>query len=323
MPKNDHNEIILEFSDNFMDHRLQNGQIVLPGSSLLIRTLIFNAKLPNNHNEKDGQIFEEIFLLKPILLSERSGQKRKFEINLKQKIEPNDLGFRINIFEANGPMLLVAKRIGPSKSNESTIWHIPKPPFPKKICHTEFYEFMQGIGYRYGPSFRSIDHLEYGIGFEEGRFSAWGQFNLRPNLGELDIQLDGLWQAMAFCIMKEADSGELPKQCLVPFSIGRMEIGKKLTGMESIEGVKMYFTVNLEGPALGNCWILMPKRDEMLLKINDLLFRPMPEIVIPKEIGPEERGKASLKNIQFIDPICTKNKSLNIKNLDFNISIQL
>jgi hypothetical protein len=277
----------IELSQYLLDHRLKDDDhFILPGSTILLHSLGFNPRIPWQNG---AMIFEDIILLKPIIIPRE--QARQW-LQLWQSIEPNlDESLLIKIFTDTDTHEAVLDAKLNHQTSDFLCPDHSNGPFSNAISSAEFNDFMhRECGYNYGPAFQSVRRLEYGLGFEDGHFCAWGKCELfgqeGMHEGRLDIQLDALWQAMVFCRLKEEETtqdGIGKRQQLVPAAIGRLQICRELR-----EAAKMYFSIRLDGPAIGNCWIKM-SNDDILLMAEGILFRPMAipsiERPLPLDIG--------------------------------------
>nr|CAD2171496.1 unnamed protein product [Meloidogyne enterolobii] len=118
-----------------------------------------------------------------------------------------------------------------------------------------------------------------------GKLKAWGCCEVIQKVGELDIKLDALWQAMVYCFLKEVGNEKKSKKhqqhLLVPFSIGKLYIGPKLfkNELDDEKDLRMHFSIKLdEGMARGNFWIEEKGNkngEEILMFGEDLLFRKL------------------------------------------------
>ncbi|CAK5086416.1 unnamed protein product [Meloidogyne enterolobii] len=118
-----------------------------------------------------------------------------------------------------------------------------------------------------------------------GKLKAWGCCEVIQKVGELDIKLDALWQAMVYCFLKENGKEKKSKKkqqhLLVPFSIGKLYVGPRLltNELEDETALRMHFSIKLdEGMARGNFWIEEKgrnNREEILMFGEDLLFRKL------------------------------------------------
>ncbi|KAL7069774.1 hypothetical protein ACQ4LE_010814, partial [Meloidogyne hapla] len=303
------------------EHRPFGNNSVLPGSTILLK-FILTLKNKNEENNDFLTILKNICFLKPIIFNENEGDvvlgcKKNFNKSNKDKSEfkiclQHNKNQNKNVF-----IVEIIRNPNNNQNNNQNLPEPPKSPFPYKVLHKDFYQFlMEECGYNFGKSFKSVKSVNYCIGFEMGKFMAWGCCEVIQKVEELDIKLDALWQAMVYCYLKETGNKKLAEHqqqhLLVPFSIGKLFIGPKLFKNESEDKrpIKMNFSIHLnEDMAIGNFWI--EEKGEILMFGEDLLFRMLDE----KSFGEMNKTKMEINKGIIIEEKQKKDLAVIISSI--------